>query len=81
MAITKKARPKAPAAATPTSALDLMELQDPRSKGDSKASSTASMAFSTTPEFKTTVQDAAYKLRVPMSHLIEVAVKEYLGLD
>lgn len=81
MAIAKKARPKAPVAATPTSALDLMELQDTRSKGDSKASRTARMSFSTTPEFKKVVDDAAYERRMPMSHLIEAAVRQYLGMD
>lgn len=81
MAVSKKTRPKAPAAGVSGSSLDLMDLQDTRAKGDSKASRTARMSFSTTPEFKKIVDDAAYERRIPMSHLIEAAVRQYLGMD
>lgn len=81
MAVSKKPRPKAPAGGALDSALDLMELQDTHAKGDSKASRTARMSFSTTPEFKKVVDDAAYERRIPMSHLIEAAVRQYLDMD
>ncbi|MGN0959191.1 MAG: hypothetical protein ACI4OC_00425 [Coriobacteriales bacterium] len=82
MAVSKKpARPKAPSAAQGPGALDLMELQDKRAKGDSRASRTARMSFSTTPEFKKIVDDAAYERRMPMSHLVEEAIRQYLGLE
>lgn len=81
MAVSKKTRPKAPAAGMAGGSLDLMELQDHRAKGDSKASRTARMSFSTTPEFKKIVDDAAYERRIPMSHLIEAAVRQYLGMS
>lgn len=58
----------------------LMDLQDTKARGDSRATRTRRVTFSTTDEVADAVEDAAYERHMPRSRLIEDALVQYLGL-
>ena len=58
----------------------LMANQDTVEKGNSTATRTRRVTFSTTPEVYSAVEDAAWERRISRSKLIEDALCEYLNL-
>ena len=58
----------------------LMANQDTSARGDSTATRTSRITFSTTEEVARAVSDAAHDRRMSRSQLIEAALRDYLGL-
>lgn len=59
----------------------VMDYQDTKSSGDSRATRTCRITFSTTQEIGDAVENAAYDRHMNKSRLIEQALVEFLGLD
>ena len=58
----------------------LMDFQDAKSRGDSTATRTERITFSTTADVAKAVENAAYDRHMSRSKLIEAAIAEYLNL-
>lgn len=72
MAVKKNERRK------PVHAKKLMDAQDTRAKGDSRAYKDATVSFTTTKELAEASKEVAYQMRISRSELIERAIRRYL---
>lgn len=59
----------------------VMDFQDTSTRGDSRATRTRRVTFSTTEEIGNALENAAYERHMNRSRLIEEAIVAYLKLD